>query len=382
LEKLAGYLAKWGYIGGFLILVSLTLFTLLNIWIKDDLHLVTLTTLLSILDIFTTAVAIVIVAIPEGLPLAVSISMAFSVDTMKKDNLLVKKIRACEQLGFIKEICTGKTATLTKNDMHVKKFFYGFSHYDNNGRTLDELSEGMRDLLVNCIVLNNDARVEMSIDARYVPDGNGTEVAMLRFLQENEVPVHDLVIEKQRKSEFECQIPFNSERKRQTTVTRPYKGCDYVRIVMKGAPEYVMRFCTKSINQYGEESDLDQHEKARILQDEIIGNYARAGLRTFAYAYKDIDSDHWEDLQANNNNFISEKDRFIVERDLTFVAAFGINDDLREGIDKAIGKLKLAGINTRMVSGDNIETAIVQATKAGILVPGEEKAEMRCMTGE
>lgn len=118
------------------------------------------------------------------------------------------------------------------------------------------------------------------------------------------------------------------------------------------------------------------------MNDEIIGNFAKNGLRTFAYAYKDIDSDHWEDLQANNNNFIEEKDRYIVERDLTFVAGFGIQDDLREGVAMAINKLKLAGINTRMVSGDNLETAIYAAKKAGILVEGEEKAEMRCMTGE
>jgi P-type E1-E2 ATPase len=114
----------------------LSIFTLLNIWIKEDLHLVTLSTVLSILEIFTTAVAIIIVAIPEGLPLAVSISMAFSVDTMKKDELLVKKIGACEALGYIKEICTGKTATLTKNDMRVTKFYTGYRHYDNNGRNL------------------------------------------------------------------------------------------------------------------------------------------------------------------------------------------------------------------------------------------------------
>lgn len=85
-----------------------------------------------ILRIVTTAVAIIIVAIPEGLPLAVSISMAFSVDTMKKDNLLVKKAGACESLGYIKEICTGKTATLTKNDMKVTQFFTGYRTYENH----------------------------------------------------------------------------------------------------------------------------------------------------------------------------------------------------------------------------------------------------------
>lgn len=91
----------------------------------------------------------------------------------------------------------------------------------------------------------------MSLDARYIPDGNGTEVAMLRFLQDNELPIQDLMIYKQRNSEFECQIPFNSERKRQTTVIRPYKGCSYVRIVMKGAPEYVMRFCSSVLTSDG-----------------------------------------------------------------------------------------------------------------------------------
>ena len=134
------------------------------------------------MDIFTTAVAIIIVAIPEGLPLAVSISMAFSVDTMKKDNLLVKKIGACEGLGYIKEICTGKTATLTKNDMRVTKFYTGYRHYDNSGRNLLEIDENLREIIISSIIQNNDARVEMSLDARYVPEGNGTEVAMLRFL--------------------------------------------------------------------------------------------------------------------------------------------------------------------------------------------------------
>lgn len=91
----------------------------------DKAELLSSDTLMSLLKYFTIAVTIVIVAVPEGLPLAVSISMAFSIDTMKKDNLLVKKTEACETLGFIKEICTGKTATLTTNDMTVSNFYAG-----------------------------------------------------------------------------------------------------------------------------------------------------------------------------------------------------------------------------------------------------------------
>ena len=89
-------------------------------------------TLQSLLRSFTTAVAVVIVSVPEGLPLAVSMAMAFSVDTMKKDELLVKKLVACETLGNVKDICTGKTATLTVNDQNVKKFYLGERTYNFN----------------------------------------------------------------------------------------------------------------------------------------------------------------------------------------------------------------------------------------------------------
>ena len=99
------------------------------------------------------------------------------------------------------------------------------------------------------------------------------------------------------------------------------------------------------------------------------------------YAYRDLDSDHWEDLQAEHNNFVKESDRDIIENDLIFVAGFGIKDDLRQGVDDAIMKLRQAGINTRMISGDNIETAISAAKKARILEEGEENVPMRCMTG-
>ena len=172
---------------------------------------------------------------------------------------------------------------------------------------------------------------------------------------------------RQRVSEFECTIPFNPLRKRQATVYRPYKGCSYVRIVVKGAPEKVLQFCTKQINYEGQEEYLDESRKERLLEEDIIGQFAKNGLRTFAYAYKDLNSDTWEDLQATHNNFAKESDRDIIESDLIFVSAFGIIDDLRDGVEKSIAKLRMAGINTRMISGDNLETAIVAAKKAGIL---------------
>lgn len=143
-----------------------------------------------------------------------------------------------------------------------------------------------------------------------------------------------------------------------------------------------MRYCTKVLTSDGEESPLDELERSRILNDEIIGQFAKNGLRTLVYAYKDVDSEHWEDLQAEHNNFVSESDREIIENDLVFVAAFGLNDEVRDGVREAISKLRQANINTRMISGDNIETAIACAKKAGILQEHEEDVPMRCMTGE
>jgi len=109
---------------------------------------------------------------------------------------------------------------------------------------------------------------------------------------------------------------------------------------------------------------------------------ARFGLRTLVYAYKDMDSDHWENLQAQNNNFANESDRYVIESDLIFVAAFGLNDELRDGVKQSIEKLNEGGITTRMLSGDHIQTAIAAALKSGILHESEIKRDNTVMLGE
>jgi magnesium-transporting ATPase (P-type) len=159
--------------------------------IDEDRGLLDIGTLQTILRYFTVGIAIVMVAVPEGLPLAISISMAFSVDTMKKDNLLVKNIEAPETLGFIREICTGKTATLTENNMNVNQFFTAGRTYDNRADNNGErpqplnsprLNQRIAEIIKDTIILNTDARIEMSPEGFYEANGNGTEVAMLRFL--------------------------------------------------------------------------------------------------------------------------------------------------------------------------------------------------------
>lgn len=114
-------------------------------------------------------------------------------------------------------------------------------------------------------------------------------------------------------------------------------------------------------------------ERLRVLESEIIGKCCKKGLKAIAYAYKDISYYDWEFLMKNHNRFATEKDRLLLEKDFTFVAAFGLYDELREGVQEAIMRLNEGEINIRMVSGDNMYTAIEAARKAGIIREGEEK---------
>jgi P-type E1-E2 ATPase len=122
LEKLAEYIGKWAKLAGVVIFVFMLLFIFLKIMFNSNDSLLSNDTLQILIRAFTTSIAIVIVAVPEGLPLAVSISMAFSSEAMRKDQLLVKQNKACEELAFINNICTGKTSTLTTGEMHVEQF--------------------------------------------------------------------------------------------------------------------------------------------------------------------------------------------------------------------------------------------------------------------
>jgi magnesium-transporting ATPase (P-type) len=168
LGNLAGQIGKFAYLGGALIFIGMTLFLVLKIIFSDS-ELMNNETLMKILQIFSTAVAIIIMAVPEGLPLAISISMAFSIDNMKKDNLLVKNMEAVETLGQIREICTGKTATLTENKMTVNRFYASGQLVINEGACLNTniLDEKVVEIIKDCIIINNAARVEMSEDAYY-----------------------------------------------------------------------------------------------------------------------------------------------------------------------------------------------------------------------
>lgn len=144
-----------------------------------------------------------------------------------------------------------------------------------------------------------------------------------------------------------------------------------MRVVVKGAPEKILPMCTQMLDSHATPQYLGEDMRKIILDKYIIDDFAGAsGFRTFAYAYKDINSDYWEGLQRDYNNFTVEADREIVETDLIFVAGFGIEDSLREKVGVSVLSLKQQGVTVRMISGDNIMTATRAAVQSGIINEG------------
>ncbi len=170
----------------------------------------------------------------------------------------------------------------------------------------------------------------------YEACGNGTEVGLLRFLQFNDIEISAMMIQRQRVSTLETNIPFGPIRKRQVVAVRPSKDHNYVRIVVKGAPEYIINSCTHQMDSEGNVANLDSAERTKILEQEVTGR-CKKGLRCIMFAYKDIDVDEWDYLKETSNNFESDSDREILERNLVFLAFYALNDELRDGVDDIVG---------------------------------------------
>ena len=182
---MAGTFTKWGIIASIAIFIANIVNMSISIAADSKWAFASTKTLEKICQDLTLVIIIVIVAVPEGLPMTISLSLAYSVMRMKDDGILVKNLNSPEVMGSVEEICTGKTATLTKNDMKVAQF-YASSRLIKNSRknTLFhcELDDDQIELIKESILFNCDARIEMDEVAYYVPVGNGTEVGLIKFL--------------------------------------------------------------------------------------------------------------------------------------------------------------------------------------------------------
>ncbi|XP_054472149.1 plasma membrane calcium-transporting ATPase 2 isoform X7 [Anoplopoma fimbria] len=310
---------------------------------------------------FIIGVTVLVVAVPEGLPLAVTISLAYSVKKMMKDNNLVRHLDACETMGNATAICSDKTGTLTTNRMTAVQCYIGDVHYKEIPEP-GALPPKSLDLLVNSISINSAYTTKILVSDKEggLPKqvGNKTECGLLGLvldLKRDYQPIRNQIPEDKLYKVY----TFNSSRKSMSTVIKLSDGS--FRMYSKGASEIVLKKCSHILNEVGEQRVFRPRDKDEMVK-KVIEPMACEGLRTICVAYRDFSGDpepSWDD----ESNILN---------DLTAICVVGIEDPVRPEVPDAILKCQRAGITVRMVTGDNINTARAIAIKCGIIHPGED----------
>jgi Ca2+ transporting ATPase len=338
-----------------------------------------------ILGIILLCIAIIVVAIPEGLPLAVTLSLAFSINKMMDDQNLVRKMHACETMGGANYICSDKTGTLTANLMNIFKVFNGStivdtkevtSNKDNRLESSTLFSEKYYDLFSRSIACN----VQMTVtEAELIIDPSKTDLAFANFLHNFSTNLYPIQSKYRVNTNDVKRIAFSSQRKKMSTILSHSDFPTGHRIIMKGAAEQVLKCCTNYVDPETLALSTISDEDVHKINNIIIG-MASETLRTICVAYKDI-----SESEVNNFNNKDDKGNNLVENSgFTMICIVGIKDTLREGVTDAIQKCHTAGINVVMVTGDLKDTAIAISKECGIwnLSQGAEIPENYSLTGE
>nr|XP_020728310.1 plasma membrane calcium-transporting ATPase 2 isoform X5 [Odocoileus virginianus texanus] len=317
---------------------------------------------------FIIGVTVLVVAVPEGLPLAVTISLAYSVKKMMKDNNLVRHLDACETMGNATAICSDKTGTLTTNRMTVVQAYVGDVHYKEIPEP-SSINAKTMELLVHAIAINSAYTTKILPPEKdgALPRqvGNKTECGLLGFvldLKQDYEPVRAQMPEEKLYKVY----TFNSVRKSMSTVIK--LPDESFRMYSKGASEIVLKKCCKILNGAGEPRVFRPRDRDEMVK-KVIEPMACDGLRTICVAYRDFPSSPEPDWD-NENDILNE---------LTCICVVGIEDPVRPEVPEAIRKCQRAGITVRMVTGDNINTARAIAIKCGIIHPGED---FLCLEGK
>ncbi|KAL7608208.1 calcium-transporting ATPase 2, plasma membrane-type isoform X1 [Lactuca sativa] len=310
-------------------------------WIADD--------ALELLEYFAIAVTIVVVAVPEGLPLAVTLSLAFAMKKMMDDKALVRHLAACETMGSATSICSDKTGTLTTNHMTVVKSCICLNAKDVN----KEVKHGMPDkalkILLQSIFNNTGGEVVNNKQGKREILGTPTEAAILEF---GLSLGGDFTAERQVGSVLRVE-PFNSSKKRMGVVLKLPEGT--IRAHCKGASEIILAACDKVVNANGDVIPLNEGS-LKYLKG-TIDEFASEALRTLCLAYIDLDKNVNSETPIPSNGY-------------TCIGIVGIKDPVRPGVKESVALCRSAGITVRMVTGDNINTAKAIAKECGILREG------------
>lgn len=275
-----------------------------------------------VLKYFMMAVTLIVMAVPEGLPMAITLSLALNMRRMLKSNNLVRKLHACETMGAVTVICTDKTGTLTQNKMQVSAL---------------ELKQGDEALLDTAIALNSTAELN---DGK--PIGNPTESALLLWLDAQGKNYEEL----RKQVNVLKQLPFSTERKMMATLAE-VDGETY--LFVKGAPEIVMKKCIiedRMLRQSAEELDEWQHK----------------AMRTLAFAYKKIEAS----IMRTSRTSTAEVVAFLDANDLQLQAIAAIADPIRPDVPAAVQECRHAGIEVKVVTGDTAATALEIGKQIGV----------------
>ena len=277
------------------------------------------------LETLMVAVTVIVVAVPEGLPMAVTLSLAYSMRRMLKTNNLVRKMHACETMGATTVICTDKTGTLTQNQMSV----YETKFYDE--AMMASIEEGM--------AVNSTASIDFS-DNRPKVLGNPTEGALLLWLKKQG---KDYKTMKASAPVLE-ELPFSTERKYMATIVSSAVSGKRM-LYVKGAPEIVHSLCKQTAGNVSK-SEIEKQ----------LLSYQNQAMRTLGFAYQEVD-----------DNEVVIKDNRIVAENLTFLGVVAISDPMREDVPAAVKECINAGIDVKIVTGDTPGTAKEIARQIGLL---------------
>lgn len=342
LEKLARRISVMSYALAGLIVIGRTAYFFLTVadWTWPALVSQLLQTLM-------IAVTLIVVAVPEGLPMAITLSLAYSMRRMLKSNNLVRKMHACETMGAITVICTDKTGTLTRNQMRVHETFCPALSVSSDLKTTDEgriFAEG--------IAVNTTALIDFEGDSAPKVMGNPTEGALLLWLHSEGV---DFMQMRTAAPVLEA-LPFTTERKFMATVVRSAVTGRRM-LYVKGAPEIVLSFC-KEMGGHTDKAQID----ARLL------SYQNQTMRTLAFACCELEDD--EIVFSETNALVPG---------LRFMGIAAIADPVRPDVPEAVGQCLKAGIAIKIVTGDTVATAREIGRQIGLWT--ESDGERNIITG-
>lgn len=344
LTRLANLIGKVGFTVAGLAFLILFVKDVCLVYDFSSLHSLSdwLPVLKTTLQLFMMAVTLVVVAVPEGLPMSITLSLALNMRRMLTTNNLVRKMHACETMGAVTVICTDKTGTLTQNCMRVQDTCFPS---DSTDRWIALVAEG---ICVNTTAFLNSSPSPSAVHQTQsaIGVGNPTELALLGWLQARGT---DYLSIRQAAGIID-QLPFSTERKFMATlvhsVCRPGRRLLYV----KGAPEVVMRYASQAVTADGKVVDMAQQRSGVEWR---LQQYQQQAMRTLAFAYKEVDDSVPLTCEAQLSN-------------LVLCGVVAISDPVRPEVPAAVSRCREAGIEVKIVTGDTPGTAIEIARQIGL----------------